>query len=63
MSAEVMAGTGVLRGIMAGVLLVAFLGLWLWAFSSRRRPIYDAAARMPLEDDPVEGDATGGGAP
>ena len=51
MSPDIMAGTGVLRGIIAGVLLVAFIGLWIWAFSSRRRPAFDDAARLPLEED------------
>ena len=51
MSPEVMAGTGILRGIVAGVLLFAFIATWLWAYSGRRRPAFDAAARLPLEDD------------
>ncbi len=54
MSPEMIAGTGVLRGIVAGVLLVAFVALWLWAYSGRRRPAFDAAARLPLEDDTYE---------
>ncbi len=51
MSPEMLAGTGILRGVIAGVLLVAFVAIWLWAFSGRRRPAFEAAARMPLEDD------------
>jgi cytochrome c oxidase cbb3-type subunit 4 len=51
MSPEVLAGTGILRGVVAGVLLVAFVTLWLWAYSGRRRPMFDAAAQLPLEDD------------
>jgi cytochrome c oxidase cbb3-type subunit 4 len=46
-----LAGTGVLRGIVAGVLLVAFTALWLWAYSARRRPAFEEVARLPLEDD------------
>jgi cbb3-type cytochrome oxidase subunit 3 len=56
MSAEMLAGTGVLRGVMAGVLLLSFLGIWLWAFSRRRRPAFEAAAHLPLEDDIPAGD-------
>ncbi len=51
MSPAVMAGTGILRGVVAGILLIAFLALWLWAYSARRRNAFDAAAQLPLEDD------------
>ncbi len=41
------------------VLLVAiFVGIVVWAFSAKRQPRFDAAARMPLEDD-APGGATG----
>jgi len=34
------------------VLLVAvFVGIVAWAFGAKRKPKFDAAARMPLEDD------------
>lgn len=51
MSPDMIAGTGILRGIVAAVLLVAFVGLWFWCYGARRRPVYEAAAQMPLEDD------------
>lgn len=51
MSPEVLAGTGVLRGVVAAVLLVTFIAVWLWAYSGQRRPMFDAASRLPLEDD------------
>ncbi len=57
MSPEMIAGTGILRGVVAGVLLVAFVALWLWAYSGRRRPAFEAAARLPLEDDAYQGEA------
>ncbi len=38
MSPEMIAGTGVLRGIVAGVLLVAFVALWLWALQRQASP-------------------------
>lgn len=56
MSPEMMAGTGILSGVVAGVLLVVFIVLWLWAYSARRRPAFDAAARLPLEDDAYRDD-------
>jgi cytochrome c oxidase cbb3-type subunit IV len=51
MSPEMLAGTGILRGVVAGVLLLAFIALWLWAYSARRRVTFDTAAQLPLEDD------------
>jgi len=45
---------GVFRGIVTGALLVLFLWLIAWAWSKARRPAFDAAARMPLEDEPGE---------
>jgi cytochrome c oxidase cbb3-type subunit 4 len=51
MSPDMTADTGILRGIVAAVLLVAFVGLWVWCYSARRRPMYEAAAQLPLEDD------------
>jgi cytochrome c oxidase cbb3-type subunit IV len=39
------------RGIVTGVLLVLFIWLVIWAWSKARRPQFDAAARLPLEED------------
>ncbi len=33
------------------LLMILFLGIVIWAYSSRRKKQFDAAARMPLEDD------------
>ena len=33
------------------LLLVLFIGIWAWAWSSRRKDDFDAAARLPLDDD------------
>ena len=51
--------TGILRGIFTAVLIVAFLGMWIWAYGSKRRARFDAAARMPLQEDfPLQGRMT-----
>jgi cytochrome c oxidase cbb3-type subunit IV len=42
---------GLFRGLVTGTLLVLFLWLVAWAWSRRRAPQFDAAARMPLEDE------------
>jgi cytochrome c oxidase cbb3-type subunit 4 len=42
---------GVFRGIVTATLLGLFVWLIVWAWSKARRPAFDAAARMPLEED------------
>jgi cytochrome c oxidase cbb3-type subunit 4 len=43
--------SGTLSGVMTAILIVLFVGMWIWAFSSRRRARFDEAARLPLEED------------
>ncbi len=51
MSHEMEALTGMLRGVMAGILLVMFVGLWIWVFGRGQRAAFEAASRLPLEED------------
>jgi cytochrome c oxidase cbb3-type subunit 4 len=39
------------RGVLTGILLALFLWLVVWAYSKSRRADFDAAARLPLEED------------
>ena len=32
-------------------MLVIFVGIWVWAWSSKRKTAFDEAARLPLEED------------
>ena len=34
------------------VVMVTFLGIVAWAFSSKRKAAFDEAARVPFEDEP-----------
>jgi cytochrome c oxidase cbb3-type subunit 4 len=47
-----------IRGAILIALIVGFVGVWVWAWSKKRKPEFDRAARMPLEEDapnePVE---------
>ena len=43
--------SGTLSGIVIAILLVLFVGVWVWAYSSRRQEQFSRAARMPLEED------------
>lgn len=39
-----------MQGIVTAILLVAFVAGWVWVWSAKRKPHFDAAARLPLED-------------
>jgi cbb3-type cytochrome oxidase subunit 3 len=42
---------GIVRGVVTLVLMLAFLALVAWLASSHNKHRFDAAARIPLEDD------------
>ncbi|WP_437880533.1 cbb3-type cytochrome oxidase subunit 3 [Pseudomonas sp. LRF_L74] len=42
---------GTLRGIGTAVVFVAFVGVVLWAYSSRRKASFDEAANLPFADE------------
>ncbi len=39
-----------LSGIVTAILLVLFLIGWIWAWSPRRQRDFEAASRLPLDD-------------
>ncbi|MBA1200382.1 cbb3-type cytochrome c oxidase subunit 3 [Pseudomonas capeferrum] len=41
-----------IRGLGTVVVMVAFIGLALWVFNSRRKPDFDEATLLPFADDP-----------
>lgn len=45
---------GIWRGIFTAVMLLLFIGICFWAFSSRRKADFDEAAQLPLEADSDE---------
>ena len=40
-----------LRTLLLVTAVVAFIGIVVWAYSSRRARDFDEAARLPLDDD------------
>jgi cytochrome c oxidase cbb3-type subunit 4 len=42
---------GAVSGFVTAVLILLFVGIVFWAYGPRRRKRFDAAARMPLEED------------
>ena len=43
-----------LRGLSTALLLFAFIGLCVWAFSKKRKKSFDEAANLPFADEPRE---------
>ncbi len=43
-----------MRSVITAVLFVVFIGIVLWAWGNGRRADFEAAARLPLEDDLAE---------
>jgi cytochrome c oxidase cbb3-type subunit 4 len=39
------------HSIWTVLMLIAFIGIWAWAWSSRRKGDFDAAAQLPFADD------------
>ena len=39
------------HSIWTVLLLFLFVGIWVWAWSKKRKGDFDAAARLPLDDD------------
>jgi cytochrome c oxidase cbb3-type subunit 4 len=48
---------GTVRGLITLVLMVAFIALVVWLFNSRNKHRFDAAAKLPLEDQPPSDDS------
>jgi cytochrome c oxidase cbb3-type subunit 4 len=41
---------GTVSGIATVLLMIAFAGVVIWAYSSKRKADFDAAAQLPLAD-------------
>jgi cytochrome c oxidase cbb3-type subunit 4 len=42
------------RGLLLIALMIGFLGVWAWAWSSKRKAVFHAASMSPLEEDRAE---------
>ncbi len=42
---------GIWRAFFTLFMFLAFIGIFLWAYSSRRKNDFEEAASLPLEDD------------
>jgi len=42
---------GTFRGVLTAILMTLFVALVFWAYSRRRHEDFEAAARLPLDED------------
>ena len=42
-----------IQSVWTIVVMVTFLGIVWWAYSSKRKSAFDEAAQLPFEDDPA----------
>lgn len=42
-----------LRGLGTVFVMIAFIGICLWAYSSRRKQAFDEAANLPFADEDI----------
>ena len=40
-----------IHSIWTVMMFILFIGIVIWAWSAKRKPQFDEAARLPLEDD------------
>lgn len=45
---------GLIRGLGTLVVFVAFVGVVLWTYNSKRRSSFDEAAQLPFAGDPQD---------
>ena len=45
---------GTVRGLITLALFVAFIALVFWAWSKRRKAVFDEMAQLPLNENPPE---------
>jgi cytochrome c oxidase cbb3-type subunit 4 len=42
---------GILRGVITLALMFLFIRLVIWAWSDRRKELFDSMSRIPLDED------------
>jgi len=42
---------GHIVGIATVIVMLAFIGIWVWAWLPQHKPDFDALAKLPMEDD------------
>ncbi|MEW9571433.1 cbb3-type cytochrome oxidase subunit 3 [Rhodanobacter sp. Si-c] len=50
---------GHLAGVLIVLMMVSFIGIWIWAWRKYHKPVFDRMAQLPMQDEdmPVGGAA------
>ncbi|HSC08788.1 MAG TPA: cbb3-type cytochrome c oxidase subunit 3 [Steroidobacteraceae bacterium] len=51
---------GTVLGLITLLLMALFAGIWIWAWSAKRRKDFERAARMPLDQNDTTDDKNHG---
>ena len=49
---------GHLAGVMIVLMMVSFVGIWIWAWRKYHKPVFDRMAQLPMQDDDPAVDPT-----
>ncbi len=41
---------GLIAGVVVIALMLAFIGIWVWAWNARHKAAFDRLSRLPLEE-------------
>ena len=47
---------GHLAGVMIVLMMVSFVGIWIWAWRKYHKPVFDQMAQLPMQDEDVPAD-------
>jgi len=49
---------GHLAGVMIVLMMLSFIGIWIWAWRKYHKPVFDRMAQLPMQDDDPAVDPT-----
>lgn len=53
---------GHVAGAFILAMMLSFIGIWIWAWRSRHRRVFDRMAQLPMEDETNQTGSAPGGA-
>jgi len=42
-----------LIGVFIVIIMSTFIGIWIWAWRARHKPVFEKMAAIPMEDDVI----------
>jgi len=47
---------GHLAGVLIVLMMLSFIGIWIWAWRKYHKPVFDQMAQLPMQDDDLPTD-------